>query len=89
MSNKFPEVPLVFELTPTEAALITALLDHCRSGRQQDSDFRMALLGLQDKFEDYRYEDGSNRISFPREKIDGSKKTYTWCSKSFVTIEVQ
>jgi hypothetical protein len=85
----FPEIPLVFEMTKTEAALITALLDHCRSGRQHDSDFRIALLSLQDKFEDYRDDDGTNRIGFTREKPDGSKKTWTSKSKSFVTIEVQ
>jgi hypothetical protein len=78
-----------FELTKTEAALITALLDHCRSGRHHDSDFRIALLGLQDKFEDYRDDDGTNRIGFTREKPDGSKKTWTSKSKSFVTIEVE
>lgn len=89
MSEKFPEIPLVFELTKTEAALITALLDHCRSGRHHDSDFRIALLSLQDKFEDYRDEYGADRISFTREKVDGSKKTWTSKSVSFVTIEVE
>ena len=78
-----------FELTKTEAALITALLDYCRSSNHNDSDFRIALLGLQDKFENYRDDNGTERIAFTREKADGSRKTWTSKSMSFVTIEVE
>jgi hypothetical protein len=84
----FPEIPLVFELTKTEAHLITALLDHCRGGNADKSDFRTALHSLQNKFDYHRNEDGAMRISFTKEKTDGSRKTYHWNSKSFITIEV-
>lgn len=85
------EETIKFKFTETETRVITALLDHCRSGLRNDNDteFKVALRSLQDKFDVYREENDSDRISFTREKIDGSKKTYRWNSNSFVTIEVE
>ena len=67
------------------------MLDHCRSGLRNDNDteFKVALRSLQDKFDVYREDTDSDRIAFTREKVDGSKKTYRWNSNSFVTIEVE
>jgi hypothetical protein len=81
-----------FKLTEIEARLVTALLDHCRSGiRNDDTDteFKVALRNLQDKFDAYREDGDSDRVAFTRERFDGSKKTYRCNSKSFVTIEVE
>jgi hypothetical protein len=80
-----------FKLTETETRVITALLDHCRSGLRNDNDteFKVALRSLQDKFDVYREDGDSDRVAFTRERFDGSKKTYRCNSKSFVTIEVE
>jgi hypothetical protein len=82
---------MLIKFTNAEARLVTALLDHCRSGYCSDpsSELRVALNSLQEKFEEYREDGDSDRISFTREKVDGSKKTYRCNSSSFVTIEVE
>jgi len=79
-----------FKLTEIEARLILSLLDYCRSGDENASNFRMALSSLQYKFEPYRteYED-TERISFTRENNAGEKKNYNSKSKSFITIEIE
>jgi hypothetical protein len=82
---------MLIKFTNAEARLVTALLDHCRSGYPSDtaSELRIALNSLQNTFEKYREDGDSDRIAFTREKVDGSKKTYHCNSKSFVTIEVE
>lgn len=82
---------MLMNFTNAEARLVTALLDHCRSGYSSDTDseLRIALNSLQEKFEEYREDGDSDRISFTREKLDGSTKTYDCDSKSTITIEIE
>jgi hypothetical protein len=79
-----------FKLTKIEARVILALLDYCRRGNDNASDFRMALASLQYKFEPYRTEDDKDdaRISFTKENYEGKVKTYNYESKSCITIEI-
>jgi hypothetical protein len=81
-----------FKLTEIEARLILSLLDYCRSGNVNASDFRMALASLQYKFEPYRVEqdfDDNERISFTKENVVGETKNYNYRSNSTITIEIE
>ena len=81
----------VVRLTTNELRLISGLLCHCRLGMMNDSDLRVALHSLLDMVSNFVPEDCgelADRITFSREKADGTVKVYGPDSKTMISIEI-